>query len=79
MFPGDSDEIALQFHRRQRAAGIEVSQTSEDQVSEDEGVEWGSREWERLRLEEKVCCVHIFSAALDTWLIRNLLQNRLAG
>lgn len=55
MFPGDSDEIALQFHRRQRAAGIEVSQTqcSEDQVSEDEGVEWGSREWERLRLEEK--------------------------
>ena len=63
MFPGDSDEMPLQFHRRQRAAGasVEVSETqgAEDHLSEAEGVEWGSREWERLRLEEKVIALHL--------------------
>jgi len=57
MFPGNSDNMPVQFHhRRQSGAGVGLeTQSEEDGVSEDHPeVEWGSREWERLRLEEKV-------------------------
>lgn len=56
MFPGNSNHMPVQFQTRQRGAGVGLeTQGEEDGVSEDDPeVEWGSREWERLRLAEKV-------------------------